>query len=113
MHINYKMLTVGLVLAAILVTFLTTAVMATSDGPELIDNSGSVSYDAQNGYGQQNCQGTCDGCCQENCQGTCNGDCDQNKEQGSGQCDCSGDNRCQGSAAKYNNRSCNGTCLGN
>jgi hypothetical protein len=112
MRKKYKMVAVGLVLAAILVMILTTAVMAASNNQGLADCSGSISYDAQNGYGQQNCQRSCDGDCDVNCQGNCNVDCDQNKDKSSGQCDCSCNNKLQGTATNYNNRSCNGICFG-
>lgn len=111
MHMNYKMLTVGLVMVAILVALFTTAVLAAPNSAGVTGTSGSVAYGAQNGYGQQNCQGTCDGDCDQNCEGTCDGNCDQNKGQGSGQCDGTCNNGRQGSATRGNNRGCNGTCL--
>jgi hypothetical protein len=100
LKLNYKMLTVGLVMVAILVTFLATSVMAAPDNRYTIGDSKIIAYDAQNGCGQQNCQGTCDG------------NCDQNKGKGSGQCDGTCNNGRQGPATRGNNRSCNGSCTG-
>lgn len=101
MRINYKMLTAGFVLVAILVMVLSTAVLA---APGNQGKNGNAAYGAQNGSGQQNCQGNCNGTCDGNNAQNCDGTCEQNKEKGSGQCDGTCTDGRQGSAAKGKNR---------
>ena len=96
------MLTVGLVVVAILVA-LTTSVMAAPNNQNVTGDSKVVAYGAQNGCGQQDCQGTCDG--------TCDGNCDQNQGKKSGQRNGTGFNGRQGSVTRGNNQGCDGSCL--
>ena len=87
MNINYKMVSVGLVMVAILVVLLTTAVFAAPSNPNVIGDGKGVAYDAQ-----------------------CSGDCGQGTGDCSGQCTGNGKDGRRGLANKGNSQGCSGTC---
>jgi hypothetical protein len=94
LRINYKMLSLSLVIVAILVALFTSIVLAAPGDQNVTGNGKGVGYGAQNCSGQQSCQGQCDG--------QCDGECDKGEGECSGECKSNGINGCQGSANRGN-----------
>ena len=104
MRINYKMLSLSLVIVAILVVLLTSTVLAAPSGQNITGNGKGAAYGPQNSCGQQLCQGQCDG----ECDGQCDGDCNQGEGECIGGCTGNGIAGCQGSANRGNGQGCYG-----
>jgi len=104
LKINYKMLSLSLVIVAILAALLTSTVLAAPNGQNFKGNGKGIAYGPQNGCGQQLCQGQCDG----ECDGQCGGECDGNKGECTGDCTGNGTDGFQGSANRGNSQGCHG-----